>query len=65
MKREEFEKFSQFTEEKINELEFADIDIEEKFDRIMNVCFALLNMCDAFVDIMSDEELEGIKLTQE
>ena len=65
MKREEFEKFSQLIEKNLNNMELADIDIEEKFDRIMNVCFALLNMCDAFVDIMSDEELEGIKLTQE
>jgi len=37
MKREEFEKFSQLVEKNLNNMEFADIDIEEKFNRIMNV----------------------------
>jgi len=65
MKREEFEKFSQLIEKNLNDMEFADIDIEDKFDKSMKVCFMLLNMCDGFVEIMPDSILDRIKLTQE
>ena len=65
MTREDFEKFSQLIEENLNNVEFADIDIEDKFDKAIKVCFMLLNMCDGFVEIMPDSILDRIKLTQE
>jgi len=62
MKKEEYKKFCEFTGSQLKELDVNDnLDIEEKYDKVMDACFALLGICESFIDIMPDGILENIK----
>jgi len=66
MKKEEYKKFCEFTNNQLNELDTNDIlDIEEKYDKVMDVCFALLGICESFIEIIPDDILENIKASWE
>ena len=66
MKKEEYKKFCEFTNNQLNELDINnDIDIEEKYDKVMDACFALLGICESFIEIMPYDILESIKANWE
>jgi len=66
MKKEEYKKFCEFTNNQLNKLDTNDnLDIEEKYDKVMDVCFALLGIYESFIEIMPDDILENIKASWE
>ena len=66
MKKEKYKKFCEFTNNQLNELDANDnLDIEEKYNKVMDACFALLGICESFIEIMPDDILENIKASWE
>ena len=56
MKKEEYKKFCEFTGSQLKELDVNDnLDIEEKYDKVINACFALLGILESFIGIMPDD----------
>ena len=54
--KKEYKERLQLIGDQLNSLDTNDeIDIEDKYDRVVDACFALLAMCEVFVGLVPDE----------
>lgn len=55
MKRKEYKESLRLIGEQLNSLDDYEMDVEDKYDRVVDACFALLAMCEVFIGLMPDK----------